>query len=71
MKFPSAVLLLAAVLLGGCNPDPESRDFFYSGWLNPQEGSNMRMYGTKKAPEEYGGSATTPTDDLSHLSAAP
>lgn len=64
------LLLIVLSLLAGCEVDQETRDFYYSGWVNPQEGSNMRMYGSKKGPQEYGGSATTPTDDLTRLTPA-
>ena len=45
--------LLCAVLalLSGCQADQESRDFFYSGWVNPEQGANRRMYGTDLPPD--------------------
>jgi len=44
--------LAISTLLGGCIGDQESRDFFYSGWVNPERGANRRMYGTDLPPEE-------------------
>ena len=35
-----ALALLLALLLAGCaNLDPEQRDFFYRGWVNPNADS--------------------------------
>ncbi len=63
MNKARIILLTVGVLvLGGCEVSPEDQAFYYSGWLHPQEGSNMRMYGTKTGPAEYGGRATTPVD---------
>ena len=50
MKFLSAALI--ALLFTGCEADQEERDFFYSGWVHPEQGANRRMYGTDKAPED-------------------
>lgn len=35
MRYFAALLLLA--VLTSCVSDPEERDFFYSGWVNPNK----------------------------------
>ncbi|MEO7933819.1 MAG: hypothetical protein ABIT76_11740 [Chthoniobacterales bacterium] len=62
MKF--LVLSLIALLLAGCETDPESRDFFYSGWMHPQQGSDERMYGKKGPPPNEGGRSMESLDEV-------
>ena len=49
MRFLLCTIL---ALLSGCTADQETRDFFYSGWVNPERGANRRLYGTDYPPED-------------------
>ena len=43
-----SLLLIAALLLGGCATDPADKEFFNTGWVRPGE-NDARMHQYPKA----------------------